>query len=75
MTMNDKRTIALKPKKRRNARTARGAWVVVARIPQMGGAVREVLVERRHAREVREVLREDPARIDRLWCPVRTREV
>ncbi len=59
----------------RHARTARGAWVVIARIPQMGGAVREVLVERRHAREVREVLREDPARIDRLWCPVRTREV
>lgn len=52
-----------------------GGWVVAARIPQLGGAVREVLVERRHAREVREVLKQDPARIDALWCPTSTREV
>lgn len=51
------------------------AWEVVARIPQVTGGVREVLVERRHAAEVREALRQDPARIDGLWCPVRTREV
>ena len=50
-------------------------WVVVARIPQVDGAVREVLVERRHAREVRDVLRQDPARIDGLWVPTRVREV
>ena len=51
------------------------AWIVVARIPQVDGRVREVLVERRHAREVREVLRLDPARVDGLWCTTRTREV
>jgi hypothetical protein len=50
-------------------------WVVVARIPQVGGGVREVLVERTYAAEVRAVLRQDPARIDGLWCPRRTREV
>jgi hypothetical protein len=50
-------------------------WVVVARIPQVDGGVREVLVERKHSAEVREVLRQDPARIDGLWCPTRTREV
>jgi len=50
-------------------------WVVVARILQVDGAVREVLVERRHAREVRDALREDPARIDGLWVPTRVREV
>ena len=51
------------------------AWVVVARIPQINGRTREVLVERRHAREVREVLRLDPARIDGIWCPKQTRDV
>jgi hypothetical protein len=50
------------------------AWVVVASVPQVDGGVREVLVERKHAREVREVLRQDPSRVDGLWCPVRTRE-
>jgi len=50
-------------------------WVVVARIPQVDGAVREVLVQSRHAREVRDVLRQDPARIERLWVPTRVREV
>lgn len=50
-------------------------WVVVASIPQVGGTVREVLVPGREAREVREVLRQDPARVERLWCPVRVREV
>ena len=52
-----------------------GGWVVVARIPQIDGRVREVLVERGNAREVSEVLRQDPARVDSLWCPTRTREV
>jgi hypothetical protein len=51
------------------------SWVVVARIPQVDGGTREVLVERRSAAEVREALRLDPARVDGLWCPVRTREV
>ena len=51
------------------------AWIVVARIPQVDGRVREVLVESKHAGEVRAVLRHDPARIDGLWCPTRTREV
>jgi hypothetical protein len=49
-------------------------WVVVAQIPQVDGAIREVRVEQRHASEVREVLRQDPARVERLWCPVQTRE-
>lgn len=51
------------------------AWVVVASIPQLDGKLREVLVERKNAAEVREVLRQDPARVDGLWCPTRTREV
>lgn len=50
-------------------------WVVVATIPQIDGGVREILVRTRDAREVREVLRLDSARIDGLWCPTRVREV
>ncbi len=51
------------------------SWVVVASIPQIDGGIREVLVERRHAAEVRETLRQDPARIDGLWCATRVRDV
>jgi hypothetical protein len=54
--------------------TIKMAWVVVARIPQADGGVREVLVESKHAREVREVLRQDLTRVDGLWCQTRTRE-
>lgn len=54
--------------------SAHRAWVVVARVPQADSGIREVLVESKHAAEVREVLRNDPARIERLWCPSRTRE-
>jgi len=49
-------------------------WLVVARIPQIDGRIREVLVRACDAREVREVLRQDPARVDGLWCPTRTRD-
>jgi len=50
-------------------------WTVVATGPQVGGGVRQVLVPARHAAEVREELRRDPARIDGLWCAVRVRDL
>jgi hypothetical protein len=50
-------------------------WVVVARIPQGDGGMREVLVQQKYASEVEKALWSDPTRIDGLWCPVRTRDV
>lgn len=52
-----------------------GPWVIVVQIPQIGGSVREVLVRKSDAAEVREVLRDDPSRVERLWCEHRVREV
>lgn len=50
-------------------------WTVVATIPQVDGGAREVLVPSSRASEVREVLRQDPARVERLWVPTRLRDV
>ena len=47
-------------------------WTIVAVIPQIDGRTRIVSVPADHADEVREALRHDPTRIDRLWCPVDT---
>jgi hypothetical protein len=55
--------------------SAAKGWTEVARIPQANGSTRVVYVESRNAREVREVLRQDPTRIDGLWCPTRVSEV
>lgn len=53
---------------------SKSQWVTVARIPQIDGGTRIVQVERKNAAEVKEALRDDPARIDGLWCPIRTRD-
>lgn len=52
-----------------------GNWVVVARIPQLDGGMREVLVEKCNASEVKRVIQADPVRVQRLWCPTQVRDI